>query len=420
MAGAGAWPLWLWKLPFVGVTLLMALDEFVFHHRRGLKRWEALGHPVDTASVLALLALAAFGEPTFGLQLLFLGGAVFSCVLITKDEWVHVRECAAGEQQLHALLFILHPVLLFGVHALWVSGDASAVRFLRLQTLGVGLFGLYQLLYWRKSWSLKDGDKGAGSARNSSVNQTVYGELGDRWYTATDDPIALLRAESRFRNPWILQALGQNLGRISQNGEGAPRVLDLGCGGGFLANALAEAGYRVTGLDQSPEALEVARRHDWTGTVEYRVGDALRLPFETGTFEAVALMDFLEHVEDPEAVLREVSRVLKPGGLWFFHTFNRTRVADWVAIRAVEAFVANVPENLHLLRLFIRPQELRAQAGRAGLSITEIFGARPSLNFQGVRDLFTIARTGRVPETFRFVRTSSLAVGYLGVGRKEC
>ena len=402
----------LLKLPFVVLGSLMFFDEFVFHRRRGLGRWEALGHPVDTLSVVILLVIASFTPCSSFFEWLFLVLAVFSCVLITKDEFIHTKECKAAENHLHALLFVLHPVLLFSIYSLWSSaakGEAQALFFLRGQLALVFSFGAYQLWAWRGAWRLPRG-------LPSKVNLKVYEELGDRWYTAEDDPIALLRAESRFRNPWVVSTL-----REAFEGALTPRsirVLDLGCGGGFLANALAEQGFQVVGLDRSPEALAVARRHDSTGRVDYQCGDAGQLPFPAQSFDAVALMDFLEHVEDPALILREVSRVLKPGGLWLFHTFNRTRVADWVAIRAVDTFVANVPENLHLFRLFIRPRELEEFGRRSGLSTEDVFGARPALDPRGLFHLAQIALMGRVPGGFRFIRTPSLKVGYLGWGKK--
>ncbi len=97
------------------------------------------------------------------------------------------------------------------------------------------------------------------SPRLSHVNNTVYEALGERWYSAQDDPIALLRAESRLRNPWIATEIRRAFG-------GAPAdVLDIGCGGGFLSNHLGALGHRVTGLDASIDALAIAGRYEHDG-----------------------------------------------------------------------------------------------------------------------------------------------------------
>lgn len=234
------------------------------------------------------------------------------------------------------------------------------------------------------------------------IDNAIYGQLGERWYRADDDPIALLRAESRFRNPWIMQHLER---------AGARDVLDIGCGGGFLSNPLARAGYRVTGLDQSPEALEIAAKYDTAGTVDYVVGDAYRLPFPDGSFDAVAAMDFLEHVEEPARVIAEASRVLRPGGLFFFYTFNRNPLSHLIIIKAVEFRVRNTPPDLHVIELFIKPDEMRRYLSDAGLEAGPLRGVRPrffNLAF------WWLVLTGKVRDDFAFTFTPGLALSYMG------
>ena len=241
----------------------------------------------------------------------------------------------------------------------------------------------------------------------TSVNNAVYAELGARWYDADDDPIALLRAETALRNPWIAQTIERELG------PGPRRVLDLGCGAGFLANEMAARGHVVTGIDSAVESLTIAAQHDRTGTVTYRPGDATGLDFPARSFDVVCAMDLLEHVEEPARLVAEAARVLVPGGLFFFYTFNRTLRAWLLAVKGVEWFVANTPRHLHLLRLFIKPRELEAMCRERGLSVEELRGARPRID----RAFLALLRTGRVPASFRFVFTPSLATGYLGWAR---
>src|SRR5665647_657854 len=97
-----------------------------------------------------------------------------------------------------------------------------------------------------------------------TINNAFYDSYGDRWYTAQDDPIALLRAENHIKVPWVVE-------RIVDSGIDEPWVLDVGCGGGFLTNALALEGFSVDGVDISPESIRIAREHDYTGTVQYGV-----------------------------------------------------------------------------------------------------------------------------------------------------
>jgi 2-polyprenyl-6-hydroxyphenyl methylase/3-demethylubiquinone-9 3-methyltransferase len=249
----------------------------------------------------------------------------------------------------------------------------------------------------------------ASDAARERVNNEVYHRLGARWYEADDDPIALLRAESRLRNPWVAGTIR------ARCGEGRRRVLDVGCGGGFLSNALAEAGHDVDGIDLAAESLEVARAHDRTRSVRYATGDAYALPFPDGAFDAACAMDFLEHVEEPGRVIAEAARVLRPGGLFFFHTFSRSFVSWLIVIKGVEWFVRNVPENLHVLRLFITPGELRAHCAAAGLEVEDVRGVRPVILS---RAFWRMLATGRVGPDFRFTFARSPAIGYSGFARK--
>ena len=243
----------------------------------------------------------------------------------------------------------------------------------------------------------------------AAVNNAFYDELGDRWYTAQDDPVALLRAESRLRNPWLSEQISR------KHGAGA-RVLDMGCGAGFLSNHLAGEGFAVTGLDASPSSLEVAARHDATGKARYVLGDALRLPFADGSFDAVCAMDFLEHVEDPARVIAEAARVLKVGGTFFFHTFNRNPLAWLVIIKGVEWFVRHTPKDMHVLRLFIKPRELAALCNQQGLAVTELHGSEPvALSWAFWRMLLT----GVVPTDFRFRFSRSTLLAYTGCAQRQ-
>ncbi len=236
------------------------------------------------------------------------------------------------------------------------------------------------------------------------INNQLYDQLGERWYEADDDPVALLRAESRLRNPWISSRLRERHGSHAS-------LLDVGCGAGFLSNALAREGFDVVGLDASAASLAVARRHDETSSVRYDTGDALALPYPAASFDAVSAMDFLEHVEDPAAVVAEAARVLRPRGLFFFHTFNRNPLAWLIVIKGVEWFVKNTPPNMHLLRLFVKPAELSKMCIDNGLLLTEVRGSAPVVRSKA---FFRMLATGVVPQDFCFKFTNSTRLGYTG------
>jgi 2-polyprenyl-6-hydroxyphenyl methylase/3-demethylubiquinone-9 3-methyltransferase len=241
------------------------------------------------------------------------------------------------------------------------------------------------------------------------VNNAIYETLGERWYEAQDDPVALLRAESAHRTPWIIATIE------TWHGPVGSRVLDIGCGAGFLTNRLAEQGFHVSGLDASASSLAVAAARDSTRSVRYELGDAKSLPFRDGSFDVACAMDFLEHVDDPARVIAEAARVLRPGGLFFFHTFNRTLLAWLVVIKGVEWFVKNTPRDLHVLSMFLEPESLKDQCAASGLEVVETRGLRPVMLSKAFVQLLA---TGVVPKDFAFTFTPSTKIAYTGFAQK--
>jgi hypothetical protein len=157
-------------IPFLVQLIVIGIDEFYFHLRRGLPKWERIGHPLDTLTVLACFAWIVFIPYSRFSCNLYIGLALFSCVFVTKDEFVHKDCCLASEQWLHALLFINHPIVLTAAGLIWPIADggtgltrlnglipyAEALRgFLLMQTGATALFLIYQILYWNVLWKDK-------------------------------------------------------------------------------------------------------------------------------------------------------------------------------------------------------------------------------------------------------------------------
>lgn len=239
-----------------------------------------------------------------------------------------------------------------------------------------------------------------------TINNAFYDELGDDWYTAFNHPVALLRAENKIRTPWILGEIEKRLGTA--------RVLDVGCGAGMLANALALAGHETAGIDLSEKSLAVAKKRDATGTVVYKQANAYALPFPDASFDVVCATDVLEHVDAPQKLIAESSRVLKKGGLFFFHTFNRNFLSYLLVIKGVEWCVQNAPPHMHVYPLFIKPAELTALCETSSLEVETLLGLRPTFSLSFWKMVFR----RRVPPDFSFQFSKSLLTGYCGIAQK--
>ena len=146
------------------------------------------------------------------------------------------------------------------------------------------------------------------------------------------------------------------------------RVLDVGCGGGILSEALAERGASVLGIDLAESALQAAEAHRAGQAVEYRLESSRETVARGEVFDVVTCMEMLEHVADPAAVLRDIHALLKPGGWAFFSTINRTLKARLGAVYAAEYLLHLVPQGTHQYDWFIKPAELSRMAERAGLA----------------------------------------------------
>jgi 2-polyprenyl-6-hydroxyphenyl methylase / 3-demethylubiquinone-9 3-methyltransferase len=155
------------------------------------------------------------------------------------------------------------------------------------------------------------------------------------------------------------------------------RVLDVGCGGGLLAEALARAGAAVTAIDLAPGMIEVARLHaaDSGLSIDYQVAAAEELArADTPPFDVLTCMELLEHVPDPAAMLATMARLLRPGGAAFVSTLNRNLKSFLLAIVGAEYLLGLIPRGTHEYERLIAPSELARWARTAGLTLRELKG----------------------------------------------
>jgi 2-polyprenyl-6-hydroxyphenyl methylase/3-demethylubiquinone-9 3-methyltransferase len=155
------------------------------------------------------------------------------------------------------------------------------------------------------------------------------------------------------------------------------RVLDVGCGGGLLCEALARAGAQVTGIDLAPGMIEVARLHaaEQGLDITYKVESAEQIASpNTAGFDVVTCMEMLEHVPDPERMVGTLGTLVRPGGAVFVSTINRNLKSFLLAIVAAEYLLNLIPRGTHEYERLIRPSQLDRWARGAGLSLRELAG----------------------------------------------
>lgn len=220
-----------------------------------------------------------------------------------------------------------------------------------------------------------------------------FNDIASRWWDPDGEfkPLHLL-------NPVRLSYISDEL-----QGLFGKTVIDIGCGGGILAESMARSGANVTGLDMAQDSLNVARLHalEASVTLNYQQATAEQYAAEHGEqFDVVTCMEMLEHVPEPMSVIQACADLAKPGATLFFSTLNKTWKAYLLAIVGAEHIMKLVPKGTHEFSKFIRPSTLMRYLEQAGLEITDATG----LHFNPVSNSF---KTG-----------PGLDVNYIVVARK--
>jgi 2-polyprenyl-6-hydroxyphenyl methylase/3-demethylubiquinone-9 3-methyltransferase len=256
------------------------------------------------------------------------------------------------------------------------------------------------------------------------IDNDVYSARSESWWDPESDFYQMKVAFNPVRVGYAKRILFDEL-KIDPRGKTA---LEVGSGGGYLSEEIARMGFAVTGIDPSGNSLRAAVEHARSAGLEitYAAGTGESIPCRDRAFDAAFCCDVLEHVRDLPKVISEISRVLKPGGVFVFDTLNRTWISKLAAIKVSQQWKrwAFMPPDLHVWKMFIKPRELRALFGRNQLEWEAHRGIMPGVS--PLKTLRFLRKRAKGEWTFRdlsarvrMVESRCTAVMYMGYAVKK-
>ena len=250
------------------------------------------------------------------------------------------------------------------------------------------------------------------------INNDFYNSTADIWWT----PDTVLHLLKTSVNPWRVCYSMRVLRNRCVDPKGKT-ALEVGCGGGILTEEIRKLGFTTTGIDPSELSLHTAAAHAAAQglNIQYDKGAGEALPYADASFDCVFCCDVLEHVRDLAKVIAEIARVLKPGGVFFYDTLNRTFISKLVAIKIWQEWPrwAFFPPHLHEWEMFIRPAEIKTLLAQYGLEWQEHHGSSPNVSIprmlhflrKRARGEWTFADLGR---NFWLVESKDMRLLYAG------
>lgn len=257
----------------------------------------------------------------------------------------------------------------------------------------------------------------------SQIDNDLYNQQGNIWW-GEDTVLHLLKSSVNPARVGYFQRLIKDVLHVECDDTPA---LDVGCGGGILAEEFAAMGFRVVGIDPSDQSLATASQHARSMglLIDYQKGTGESIPYADNTFPVVYCCDVLEHVRDLPQVISEIYRVTQPGGYFFFDTLNRTLISKLVAIKIWQEWktTAFMPPRLHQWQMFIKPEELKGLLTAAGFEFKEFRGTSPDVSLPKMINLLRKRARGKIGfgelgQRFKLVESNDLNVLYMGYAVK--
>lgn len=255
------------------------------------------------------------------------------------------------------------------------------------------------------------------------IDNDLYSDESNTWWDPNNVLYMLKTSVNPVRVGYARRKLEEH--KIDPKGKTA---LEVGCGGGILCEEIARMGFETTGIDPSAHSINIAANHARVSglSIKYETGTGEALPYADGSFDVVFCCDVLEHVRDLPKVISEISRVLKPGGVFIFDTLNRTFISKLVAIKIWQEWKrwAFFPPDLHVWEMFIKPNELKELLLKNNFDFKEFCGTKPNISIPKMLSYLRKRAKGELTfkdlgEKFLIVEDKDMSIIYMGVAVKK-